>query len=677
MKQFNVKSIRNIALLGHGGSGKTTLADAILFYAGVTDRIGKTGDGTTVMDFDNEEKKRKVSVSTSVYAAELGDKKLNLIDAPGLFDFAGGVCEALAAADSVIITISGKSGLTVGAKQTFEKARALKKSAAFFIGKLDSTHAHFYRVLSSLAANYGAVICPVVVPYVENDEVKCYINLIENKAYSCEGINLKEMRMPVSTELDDMRSMLLEAVASTDEDLMEKYFSGEEFTPEELISGLSTGVKSGDICPVYCGVQQTGNAVSIMVDNLMQIMPSPADCKFTDSKGSECEFSEQAEPALMIFKTIADPFVGKLSYFKVLSGKISSDMRLINSRTETEERISKVMWLKGGKQEDADYIGAGDIGAVSKLGGVQTGDTLSLKGNISAAAIEFPAPTLSVAVYPKAKGDEEKITTAFNRMMEEDKTINVFMNNETHEQILEALGEQHIDVIISRLKSKFGAEVELKQPKIAYRETIRKPVKVQGRHKKQSGGHGQFGDVWIRFEPCDSEELVFEDEVFGGAVPKNFFPAVEKGLRECTAKGVLAGYPVVGVKAVLYDGSYHPVDSSEMSFKMAAAIAFKEGIPQTAPVLLEPIGTLKVLVPDEMLGDVIGDINKRRGRIIGMNPAENKMQEVIGEVPIAEMSDFSTAMRSITQGTATFTLEPARYEEVPQNIAQKIIEANK
>lgn len=677
MKQYNVNSIRNIALLGHGGSGKTTLADAILYYAGVTDRIGKTGDGTTVMDFDNEEKKRKVSVSTSVYAAELGDKKLNLIDAPGLFDFAGGVCEALAAADSVIITISGKSGLTVGAKQTFEKARALKKSAAFFIGKLDSTHAHFYRVLSSLAANYGAVICPVVVPYVENDEVKCYINLIENKAYSCEGINLKEMRMPVSTELDDMRSMLLEAVASTDEDLMEKYFSGEEFTPEELISGLSTGVKSGDICPVYCGVQQTGNAVSIMVDNLMQIMPSPADCKFTDSKGSECEFSEQAEPALMIFKTIADPFVGKLSYFKVLSGKISSDMRLINSRTETEERISKVMWLKGGKQEDADYIGAGDIGAVSKLGGVQTGDTLSLKGNISAAAIEFPAPTLSVAVYPKAKGDEEKITTAFNRMMEEDKTINVFMNNETHEQILEALGEQHIDVIISRLKSKFGAEVELKQPKIAYRETIRKPVKVQGRHKKQSGGHGQFGDVWIRFEPCDSEELVFEDEVFGGAVPKNFFPAVEKGLRECTAKGVLAGYPVVGVKAVLYDGSYHPVDSSEMSFKMAAAIAFKEGIPQTAPVLLEPIGTLKVLVPDEMLGDVIGDINKRRGRIIGMNPAENKMQEVIGEVPIAEMSDFSTAMRSITQGTATFTLEPARYEEVPQNIAQKIIEANK
>lgn len=677
MKQYSENLIRNIALLGHGGSGKTTLADAILYYAGVTDRIGKTGDSTTVMDFDPEEKKRKVSVSTSVYALEICGNKLNIIDAPGLFDFVGGVCEALAAADSAVITISGKSGLTVGAKQAFEKARSLKKSVAFFIGKLDSSHAHFYRVLSSLAGNYGAVICPVIVPYVENDEVKSYINLIENKAYATNGVELKEMRMPVSNELDDMRSMLLEAVASTDEELMEKYFSGEEFSPEELVSGLATGVKNGDICPVYCGVQQTGDAITLMVDNLLKVMPSPADCKYKTDDGEEHNFSSSGDPALTIFKTIADPFVGKLSYFKVLSGKISNDTRLINSRTDAEERISKVMWLKAGKQEDADCIGAGDIGAVAKLGGVQTGDTLSAKGNIKSASIQFPAPNLSVAVYPKTKGDEEKISSALNRMMEEDRTIKVYTDNETHELILEALGEQHIDVIISRLKSKFGAEVELKQPKIAYRETIRKPVKVQGRHKKQSGGHGQFGDVWIRFEPCDSEDLVFEDEVFGGAVPKNFFPAVEKGLRECTAKGVLAGYPVVGLKAVLYDGSYHPVDSSEMSFKMAAAIAFKEGIPQASPVLLEPIGTLKVLVPDEMLGDVIGDINKRRGRIIGMNPAENKMQEVIGEVPIGEMSDFSTSMRSITQGTATFTLEFARYEEVPQNIAQKIIDASK
>lgn len=674
MKQYSQQSIHNVALLGHGGSGKTTLADAVLCYGKATERIGKIADSTTVMDFDPEEKKRKTSVSTSVYALELGGHKLNIIDAPGLFDFAGGVSEALAAADSAVIAVSGKSGLTTGAKQSFQKARALKKAVAFFVGKLDSSHAHFYRVISSLVANYGAVICPVVIPYIENDEVKSYIDLITNKAYACDGLELKELRMPVSNEADEMRSMLLEAIATADDALMEKYFAGEEFTPEEIIEGLKKGVTAGEICPVFAGVQQTGAAVPLMVDTLLQILPSAADavCRFED--GEEKAFDENGENALFVFKTIADPFVGKLSYFRVLSGKIKNDTRLINNRTGAEERLSKIMWLKGGKQEDAGEIIAGDIGSVSKLGNVLTGDTLSASGKLAAAAVDFPAPTISVAVYPKAKGDEEKITQAFSRLCEEDPTIKVYTDNETHEQILSALGEQHIDVIISRLKSKFGAEVELKKPKIAYRETIRKPVKVQGRHKKQSGGHGQFGDVWIEFEPCDSDELVFEEKVFGGAVPKNFFPAVEKGLRDCTAKGVLAGYPMVGIKATLVDGSYHPVDSSEMSFKMAAAVAFKDGIPQASPVLLEPIGTLKVLVPDEMLGDVIGDINKRRGRIIGMNPAENKMQEIIGEVPMAEMSDFSTAMRSITQGTAVFTLTPTRYEEVPAALAQKIID---
>lgn len=677
MKQYSQQSIHNVALLGHGGSGKTTLADAVLCYGKATERIGKIADSTTVMDFDPEEKKRKTSVSTSVYALELGGHKLNIIDAPGLFDFAGGVSEALAAADSAVIAVSGKSGLTTGAKQSFQKARALKKAVAFFVGKLDSTHAHFYRVISSLVANYGAVICPVVIPYIENDEVKSYIDLITNKAYACDGLELKEMRLPVSNEADEMRSMLLEAIATADDALMEKYFGGEEFTPEEIIAGLKKGVAAGEICPVFAGVQQTGAAVPLMTDILLEILPSAADAVCRLENGEEKSFDENGENALFVFKTIADPFVGKLSYFRVLSGKIKNDTRLINNRTGGEERLSKIMWLKGGKQEDAGEIIAGDIGSVSKLGNVLTGDTLSASGKLAAAAVDFPAPTISVAVYPKAKGDEEKITQAFSRLCEEDPTIKVYTDNETHEQILSALGEQHIDVIVSRLKSKFGAEVELKKPKIAYRETIRKPVKVQGRHKKQSGGHGQFGDVWIEFEPCDSDELVFEEKVFGGAVPKNFFPAVEKGLRDCTAKGVLAGYPMVGIKATLVDGSYHPVDSSEMSFKMAAAVAFKEGIPQASPVLLEPIGTLKVLVPDEMLGDVIGDINKRRGRIIGMNPAENKMQEIIGEVPMAEMSDFSTAMRSITQGTAVFTLTPTRYEEVPASLAQKIIDSAK
>ena len=677
MKQYSETQIRNIALLGHGGSGKTTLADAILFYGKATERIGKISDSTTVMDFDAEEKKRKTSVSTAVYALEINDNKLNIIDAPGLFDFAAGVSEALAAADSAIIAISGKSGLTVGAKQCFEKARALKKSVGFFVGKLDSTHAHFYRVLSALAGQYGAVICPVVVPYIEGEEVKSYINLIENKAYGCNGLEIKEMRMPVSEEIDNMRSMLLEAVATTDEALMEKYFGGEEFTTDEIINGLALGVKNGDICPVYSGVQQSGNAIPLMVDNILKIMPSVADCTYTNADGEAVAFDKNGETAITVFKTIADPFVGKLSYFKVISGAIKGDTRLINNRTGEEERLSKLMWLKAGKQEDADVITAGDIGAVAKLGDVLTGDTLSIKGAIAAEKPAFPNPNLTVAVYPKSKGDEEKIASALARITEEDPTIKVYNDKETHELILCALGEQHIDVVISRLKAKFGAEVELKAPKIAYRETIRKEVKVQGRHKKQSGGHGQFGDVWIKFEPCDEEELVFQEEVFGGAVPKNFFPAVEKGLKESAMKGVLAGYPMVGIKATLYDGSYHPVDSSEMAFKMAASVAFKDGIPQASPVLLEPIGTLKVLVPDEMLGDVIGDINKRRGRIIGMNPAENKLQEIIGEVPMAEMSDFATAMRSITQGTATFTLEPTRYEEVPAMITQKIIDANK
>ncbi|MBO5321078.1 MAG: elongation factor G [Clostridia bacterium] len=677
MKDYLANEIRNIALLGHGNSGKTTLADAILYYGKAIERIGKANDGTTALDFDPEEKKRKVSVSTAVYSLELNNSKLNLIDAPGLFDFAGGVCEAVNAADSGIIVISGKSGITVGAKQSYQKLKSNGKAAAFFIGKLDSTHAHFYRVLSTLVANYGAVICPVVIPFVENDAVTCYINLIENKAYAFDGLTAKEFRMPVSAEIENMRNMLLEAIASADEDLMEKYFAGEEFTKEEIVKGLKSGVKSGDICPVFCGIQQTGDAVSMFADIITEIMPTAADATYKTADGETVAYSESGETAINIFKTIADPFVGKLSYFKVLSGTLQGDTKLINSRTGEEEKLGKLLCLKGGKSEDIKKLSAGDIGAVAKLGDVLTGDTLSLKGKISAETIDFPAPTLSMAVYPKAKGDEEKIATSLNRLTEEDPTIIVKHNKETKELILSALGEQHIDVIVSRLKSKFGAEVELKSPKIAYRETIRKSVKVQGRHKKQSGGHGQFGDVWIRFEPCDSDELVFEDEIFGGAVPKNFFPAVEKGLRECTEKGVLAGYPTIGVKAVLYDGSYHPVDSSEMSFKLAAAIAYKEGIPQASPVLLEPIGTLKVLVPDDMLGDVIGDINKRRGRIIGMEPTANKLQEVTAEVPMAEMTDFSTAMRSITQGTATFTLELARYEEVPANLTAKIIEASK
>ncbi len=677
MKSYDSKKILNLALLGHADSGKTTLADAILYYAKATDRIGKIEDGTTVMDFDAEEKKRKVSVSTAIYSFDFNDRHINLIDAPGMFDFAGGVTEALAAADSAMIVISGKSGLTVGAEQAFEKAKAAKKGIAFFIGKLNSTHAHFNRVLSSLTAHYGAVVCPVLVPVVEGETVTCYVNLIENKAYCVDGLGFKECAYSETEEITNMRSIMLEAVASVSDELMEKYFSGEEFTPEEIKGALCQGIRSGEICPVFSGVQLFGDAIGITVDILTEIMPG-ADVQNVieggEEKAKEVNGSEAA--SVFVFKTVADPFVGKLSYFKVIGGTVTADTKLKNLRTGEELKLSKLLTLKGGKQSDVSELCAGDIGAAQKLGDVLTGDTLCVAGGAEAAPITFDRPCLSVAVYPQNKGDEEKIALGIGKLAEEDRTISYVTDRETREQILSALGEQHIDVILSKLKSKFGVTALTKAPKVAYREKIRKPVKVQGRYKKQSGGHGQFGDVWIEFEPCDSEDMIFEEKVFGGAVPKNFFPAVEKGLRDCAQKGVLAGYPLVGLKATLVDGSYHPVDSSEMSFKMAAAVAYKDGIPSANPVLLEPIGTLKALVPDDNLGDVIGDNNKRRGKIIGMNPAPNKLQEVVGEVPVAEMSDFATAMRSITGGRATFTLEFERYEEAPAHVSKKIVEEN-
>ncbi len=679
MKQYKPNEIKNIALLGHGGSGKTTLADALLFSFGKVDRIGKTEDGSCVMDFDAEEKKRSSSVYTSVYPLETDNKKINIIDTPGLFDFAGEVVSGIAAADSAVVVISGKSGLTVGAKQSVDKARAAGKPVAFFVGKLNSTHAHYYRVVSALTANYGAVICPVVVPLVENETVIAYWNLIENKAYKYDGINAKETVFEPSDEAKRLYELMLEAVASIDEELMEKYFEGVPFTSEEITAALKKGIASGDICPVMCGVQATGDAIPMCAELLFELMPAADEAEYKIVKGEETEsvLPDTAKPvSLLVFKTVADPFVGKLSYFKVLSGEVKGDMKLKVSRTGEDEKLSKLMYIKAGKQEDAASIVAGDIGCVAKLGDVKTGDTLSADGTV-AVMPKFPNPCLSMAVYPKNKGEEEKVAAGINRIAEEDPTISFVYNKETLESVISGLGEQHIDVVVSRLASKFGVNVELTNPKVAYRETIRQSAKVQGRYKKQSGGHGQFGDVWIEFEPHDGEELIFEERVVGGAVPKNFFPAVEKGLRDSVVKGVLAGFPMVGVKATLYDGSYHPVDSSEMSFKTAASLAFKDGIPQCKPVLLEPFGKLCVIAPDEQLGDVIGEVNKRRGRIIGMNPLANKMQEVLAEAPIAELADFATAMRSITGGTASFTVEFERYEELPSHIAAKVIEENK
>ncbi len=677
MKVYQTEFIQNLALLGHAGSGKTTVADAMIFAAGGTDRIGKTADGTTVMDYDPEEKKRATSVLTSVYPLEWKNKKMNLLDAPGLFDFAGGVREALTAAESALIVLSGKSGLTVGAEQCFELAREQGKATAFFVSKLDSSHAHFYRIVSILAGRYGAVICPVFVPVVEGDHVVSYVNLVDGKGYTFDGLKATEVPAGNDENVEAMRAMMLEAIASADEELMEKYFSGEVFTQAEILMGLKKGLLSGDICPVFCGIGQLGDGIVPMLDILSEILPSPADLPSKVIKGDETvslSTDSNGDAAAVVFKTIADPFVGKLSYFKVLNGTLKPDMRVKVSRTGEEEKLSKLSTIFAGKQADVAEIPAGDIGCALKLGDVVTGDTLYTGAAVSAVTVPFPAPSLSMAVYPKKKGEEEKIAAGLIRLAEEDPTVTYAINHETKESILSGLGEQHLDVITSKLKTKFGVEVDLRTPAVAYRETIRKSIKVQGRHKKQSGGHGQFGDVWIEFSPCEEDGLVFEEKVFGGAVPKNFFPAVEKGLQDSMKKGVLAGYPMVGVKAVLVDGSYHPVDSSEMAFKTAASIAFKDGISQASPTILEPIGTLTATVPDDNLGDVIGDINKRRGRVIGMNPMNGHKQEVMAEVPMSEMSDFSTAMRSITQGRATFTLEFARYEDAPAPIQAKIIQ---
>lgn len=683
MKQYNSKNILNIAIAGHSGSGKTSLAEAMIYLCGGSERLGKVSDGNTVCDFDSEEIKRKTSVQACVAPIEWKNKKINLIDAPGLFDFEGGLCEAARAADTVLITVSGKDGVCVGTEKAVKAADKRELTKVFFVNGLCDESARFYRVFENLKASFGPSVCPVVVPYIVDGQADCYVNLLEYKAYKYVNGKITTVPIPdMGDRLEGLRTAICEAVAETDDEMFEKYFSGEEFTPEEIIVGVSQGVKNGTISPVFCGDALLTYGIEQLLNGLVWLAPSAADkaaelAVDTDGNPVELSVNDDAQPAAIVFRTIADPFVGKLSYFKVISGKIAADTQLVNMRTGNSEKISKVMTIKGKKLEDATYIGAGDIGAVAKLSSASTGDTLcSPARKVILDGIDYPAPSLSMAVYPKTKGDEEKVAQGIMKLSEEDPTIKFETNTETHQMIVSGMGEQHLDVVVSKLKSKYGVDVVLEKPKVAYRETIRKPVKVQGRYKKQTGGHGQFGDVWIEFSPCDCDDMIFEEKVVGGSVPKGFFPAVEKGLRDCIAKGPLAGYPVVGLKATLYDGSYHPVDSSEMSFKTAASLAYKSGMPQANPVLLEPVGVLQATIPDANMGDIMGEVTKRRGRVLGMNPSDDGMQTVEAEVPQAEMSDFSTFIRQSTQGRGYFTFKFERYEEAPSNVAQKVIAEN-
>ncbi len=683
MKQYNAKNILNIALAGHSGCGKTSVAESMLYLAKASDRLGKVADGNTVLDFDSEEIKRQASLMTAVAPIEWKNTKINLIDTPGLFDFEGGVAEGMRAADSALIVVSGKDGVDVGTEKAVKAAQKQGIAKVFFVNGVCDENARFYRVFEDLKATFGPAVCPVVVPFIENGKAEVYVNLFEYRAYRYDknGVATPTDMPDLGDRLEGLREAIKEAVAETSEEMLDKFLEGEEFTPEEIAVGVSQGVKDGSICPVFCGDAHNTFAFDMFLNSLIWLAPKADthDEIAVDINGEPVDIAVSIDGAAagIVFKTVSDPFVGKLSYIKVVSGKISSDVPVIDMRTGEPVRITKVLTVRGKKQEDAQFIGAGDIGAIPKLNDVKTGDTLcSPLRKITLEGIDYPVSSYARAIKPKTKGDEDKVAQAVKKVMEEDPSIRYFHNHETHEMIIYGLGEQHLDVVVSKIKSKYNVDAVLETPKVAYRETIRKSVKVQGRHKKQSGGHGQFGDVWIEFSPCDSDSLEFTESIVGGAVPKGFFPAVEKGLREAILKGPLAGYPMVGIKANLYDGSYHPVDSSEMSFKMAAMIAYKNGMPDAQPTLLEPIGALAATVPDDHMGDVMGEVNKRRGRVTGMNPAEEKgMQIVEAEVPVAEMDDFATFIRQCTQGRGSYTFEFVRYEDTPANVAQKVIAA--
>ncbi len=685
MKEYRAEDIRNIAIAGHSGSGKTTLAEALIYKAGASDRLGKTAEGTTVCDYDPEEIKRKASLGASVASFEYNGLKLNILDAPGLFDFEADMLEAVRAADTVMITVSGKSGVKVGTEKAYKAARKAGKATMFVITKVDDPDANFYNVLTDLKTVFGPTVCPVIVPVIKDRQVVSYVNLIEMKCYKYDGNgNVSETDMPTAEisekmeyRMDGLVAAFSEAVAETDDALMEKFFEGEAFTQKELVKGLHDGMNRGLITPVVCCSDVTMGCIDMLLKEVTLLMPSPADCPPAEAVSGddieEISCTGDAPLRAFVFKTVADQFVGKMSFIRVMSGVLKANSEYINASTGGVEKIGKLYTLCGKKQTEVTSVGAGDICAAVKIGAA-TNDTICEGKAVSLDKIVFPRPCYKMAVRPKSQGDESKISAAFARLCEEDPTLSFGQDSATGEFVLAGLGEQHLEVAAAKLKNKFGVEVTLAPVRIAYKETIRKKVKTEGKHKKQSGGHGQYGHVWIEFEPCLSDELVFEEKVFGGAVPRNFFPAVEKGLRDCMGKGVLAGCPVTGVKAILVDGSYHPVDSSEMAFKTAAAIAFKEGMKQADPTILEPVGTLRAIIPNDNTGDVMGDLNKRRGRVLGMNPADEKgMTEIVAEVPEREMQSFAMQLRQITRGRGSFEFDFVRYEQLPANLVSDVI----
>ena len=680
---YDADKLRNVMIAGHSGEGKTSLTEALLFVTKSTDRLGSIADGNTVSDFDAEEIRRKASISASVAPYDYKGVHVNLIDAPGLFDFELGMYEGVKAVETVLITVSARSGMLVGTHKAFKLAEKQGKARAFFISKIASENANFNKTVNALRDEFGNGVCPIIYPVIAEGKPTVYIDVLNNKAFTYSNGKPSPCDVPdTDGEFEIILHEISEAVAETDDELMEKFFADEPFTHDELVKGIKEGVKDGILYPVVCGDSLTLEGLDLAMDVINKLLPSPADVGSTavyDKDGNEKDLKFDANGPLVayVFKTVADPFVGKLSYVKVLSGKLTS-APLTNGNTGEQERPGKLLVVKGKKQTDTDAICAGDIGAVTKLDKTKTGQTLCGSEIYTCPAIEFPYASFSMAVFPKNKGDEGKIAAAIQKLTDEDRTIHYKVNGETGQQILSGLGEQHLEAAIARLKQKFGIDVELKQPRIAYRETIRAKAEAEGKHKKQSGGAGQFGVVQMRFEPLtDGTDYEFVNAIVGGVVPKEFIPAVEKGLKEALQHGVLAGYPMTGIRATLYDGKYHPVDSKEVAFKSAARLAYKAACVNAKPTLLEPIGTLKAYVPDSNTGDLMGEVNKRRGRVLGMNPAEDGLQCVEAEVPMAEMFDFTTYMRSATQGRGYFTLDFLRYDPLPSNLEAKVIEEAK
>ena len=685
MKDYLANEVRNVVVLGHSGAGKSSVIEACLYFTKAIERYGKNNDGTTALNYDPEEGKRGTSVYCHIAPVEWKDKKINFIDTPGYMDYAGEEATGLVMGDNALIVVNAKEGIEAGTERAWREAVSKQKiPTIFFVNKMDVENANFDTVYSTLREKFGKSVIPFEVPIIENGVVVGSVNILRRKAWYYNDRNTaKEVPSDLVGEVERYYNEIAEAIAMTDDELMEKFFSGETFDEHELAKGLRIGVRNGDIRPVYCGSAEKQTGIERLLDLITEYFPSYAEkgrIQAETLKGDTVDMETNENEALsaFVFKTIVDPFVGKVSYLKVMSGVLNSDSQVYNSKKDVTEKINQIYVINGKYQIGVGKLFTGDIGAVVKLQATETNDTLCTRSRvIKYPDIEYPHPMLGYAIHPKTKADEDKLSSGIHNLMLEDHTIKLVNNEETHEQVLYGVGDQHIDLILSKLKSKYKVEVTTEKPTVQYRETISAKAEAQGKYKKQNGGAGQYGDVWVRFEPTDSDDMVFAEEVFGGAVPKQYFPPVEQGLRDCMSKGVLAGYKVVGVKATLYDGSYHPVDSKEVAFKEAARLAYNAAMPNAKPVLLEPIGKVVVTAPEDYTGTLMGDFTKRRGIILDMGTDEDGLQVIRAEVPMAEMLTYATELRSMTQGRGCYELAFDRYETAPHDVAQKVIDARK